>query len=381
MNRKQALIAFGLLAILALAGAAVVVSERSSWGPADSRAGRKVAPGLRISDVAEIAIRDAAGEIHLVRGKVEWTVAERAGFEADTNRVAGLLVKLAELKIVQSEPLPGDQRARFDLVVPEGKDAARPGTLLELKDAKGGTLARLLLGKKVLKGGAPASNAPGEAEASGRYLTAGGDGGTLLAVAEPLAEVESRPDLWLSKDLVRAEGAKSIASSRDGKPRWRVTRESESADWKFSGSGQKPDLQKATDLASSMGWINLVDVVADPLRVDTGLDHAVVVTAETFDGLSYTLRIGRPAGDNYYVKVAVAGEPRKTRTPAKNEKAEDRAKADKEFEERRKKLVERLERERKLDRWVYLVAKNAMAPLLRDRPGLLPEKKTAAKKG
>jgi len=380
MNRKQTLIALVMLAILAVAGAAVILSDRSSWGPADSRAGLKVAAGLRISDVAEIAIRDAAGELHLVRGRMQWTIRERAGFAADTNRVAELLVKLAELKIVQSEPLPADQRARFDLVEPKGKDVASAGTLLELKDAKGGTLAHLLLGKRIIKGGALASNAPGEAEASGRYLTAGGDAGTLLAVAEPLAEVESKPELWLLKDLVRAEGAKSIASSRDGKLRWKVTRGSESANWQFAGSGQKPDLQKATDLASSMGWVNLVDVVPDPDKVDTGLDHAIVVTAETFDGLSYTLQIGKQVGDNYYVKVAVSGEPGKVRTPVKNEKAEDKAKNDKEFEEGRKKLIERLEREKQLERWVYLVSKNGVAPLLRDRSGLLPEKKTPLRK-
>jgi len=77
--------------------------------------------------------------------------------------------------------------------------------------------------------------------------------------------------------------------------------------------------------------------------------------------------------------VAVAGEPDKTRKPAKNEKAEDKAKNDKEFEERRKKLVERLEHERQLVHWVYLVSKNGVAPLLRDRTGLMPEKKTSTK--
>ena len=381
MNRKQLLIALVLLAILAVASAAVILSDRSSWGPADSRAGQNITAGLRISDVAEIAIRDAAGELHLVRGKTEWNISERAGFAADTDRIAALLVKLAELKIVQSEPLPADQRARFNLVEPKEKGAPAAGAVLVLKDVKGGTLAHLLLGKRIVSGGALASNASAEANASGRYLTAGSDAGTLLAVAEPLAEVESTPSLWLPKELVRAERAKSIASSKDGKRRWRVTRESESADWKLSGSGQKPDLQKATDLASSMGWVNLVDVVADPGKVDTGLDHAVVVAAETFDGLSYTLRIGKQVGDNYYVKVAVTGEPRQARAPAKSEKAEDKTKGDKDFEERRKKLVERLEREKKLDRWVYLVAKSGVAPLLRDRPGLMPERKAPAKKG
>jgi len=93
------------------------------------------------------------------------------------------------------------------------------------------------------------------------------------------------------------------------------------------------------------------------------------------------LRVGKPVGENYYVKVAADGEPRKTRTPAKGEKAEDKAKNDKEFEERRKKLVEKVDREKKLERWTYLVAKNGLNPLLRDRPQLMPEKKKAAKKG
>jgi hypothetical protein len=379
VNRRQFFIALVALAVLAVLGAAVVLSDRSAWTAADSRAGQKAIPGLRLSEVAEIAILDPAGELHLARGETGWSVRERAGFAAETDRIAALLVKLAELKIVQSEPLPESQRARLELLEPKDK-AAGGGTLIELKDAKGGSLGRLLLGKKIVKSSPVASLSRGETEATGRYLTAGGEAGTMLAVGEPLTEVESKPELWLVKDLLRADGAKSISSSKDGRQRWSVTRETESADWKFAGSKEKPDLQKATDLASSLGWVNLVDVVADPAKADTGLDHAIVIRADTFDGISYTLTVGNKAGDNYYVRVAVAGEPRKTRTPAKGEKAEDKAKNDKEFEERRKKLIENVEREKKLERWTYLVAKNGLEPLLRDRPGLMPEKKKSAKK-
>ena len=379
MNRRQFFIALAALAVLAALGAAVVLSERSAWTAADSRAGQKAIAGLRLSEVAEIAIVDPAGELHLVRGESGWSVRERAGFAAETDRIAALLVKLAELKIIQSEPLPASQRARLELLEPKGK-VAGAGTLIELKDAKGGSLGRLLLGKKIVKSSPVASLSRGEAEATGRYLVAGGEAGTVLAVGEPLTEVESKPEQWLVKDLLRADGAKSISSSKDGKQRWSVARETESADWKFAGSKERPDLQKATDLASSLGWVNLVDVVAEPAKADTGLDHAIVIKADTFDGLSYVLRVGKQVGDNYYVKVAVAGEPRKTRAPAKGEKAEDKAKNDKEFEERRKKLLEKLERERRFERWTYLVAKNGLDPLLRDRAGLMPEKKKSAKK-
>lgn len=376
MNLRQFLITLAVLVVLAAAGGAVIVSDRSGWKSADSRAGQKVLPGLKISDVAEIAIRDTAGELHLVRGEAGWTVRERAGFAAETDRVAELLVKLVELKVVQSEPLPEAQRARLELVEP--KDKAGAGTVLELKDAKGANLARVLLGKKVMKSAPPTAFARAEGEASGRYVTAGSEAGTLLVVGEPLAQVESKPEPWLVKDIIRADGARSIAASKDGKLRWKVTRASESLDWKFA-DGAKPDLQKATDLASSFGWVNLADVVADPAKVDTGLARPVVVNADTFDGLTYTLRIGNRVGDNYYVGVAVSGEPRKTRMPAKGEKAEDKEKKDKEFEEGRAKLVERLAREKAMDKWTYLVSKNVVEPLLRERSGLLPEKK--AKKG
>ena len=77
MNRRQFFIALAVLAILAAAGAAVVLSDRSAWTAADSRAGQKAIPGLRLSEVAEIAIRDSSGELHLVRGETGWSVCER----------------------------------------------------------------------------------------------------------------------------------------------------------------------------------------------------------------------------------------------------------------------------------------------------------------
>jgi len=125
MNRRQFFIALAVLAVLAAAGAAVVLSDRAAWTAADSRAGQKVIAGLRLSEVAEIAILDPAGELHLARGEAGWSVRERAGFAAETDRIAALLVKLAELKIVQSEPLPESQRARLELFESKDKAGAR----------------------------------------------------------------------------------------------------------------------------------------------------------------------------------------------------------------------------------------------------------------
>jgi hypothetical protein len=374
MSRKQFLLILAVLAVLAAAAAGVALSDRSAWSSADARAGQKALPGLKISEVAEIAIRDASGELHLRRGPSGWTLRERADFAADTDRVAAMLVKLAEVKVVQSEPLVESQRARLELVEPKDK-VAGAGTAVELKDAKGAVLGRLLLGKKIMKGSAMASLGRPEADATGRYLVAGGDQ-TVLAVGDPLLQAEAKPRDWLVKDLLRVEGTKTVTSSKG----WTATRNTEGMDWKLAGSSQGPDLQKATDLASSLGWVNLVDVVADPAKADTGLDHPVTIQAQTFDGVKYTLDIGKPVDSNYYLRIAVAGEPAKTRPAVKGENAEDKAKNDKVFEERRKKLVEKVDGEKKLAAWTYLVSKTSVDPLLRDRAQLMPEKKKPAKK-
>ena len=374
MSRKQFLLILAVLVVLAAAAGGVALSDRSYWSSADARAGQKALPGLKISEVAEIAIQDASGGLHLRRGPSGWTIRERADFAADTDRVAGMLVKLAEVKVVQSEPLVESQRARLELVEPKDK-AAGAGTAVELKDAKGAVLGRLLLGKKIMKGSAMASLGRPEADATGRYLVAGGDQ-TVLAVGDPLLQAEAKVQDWLVKDLLRVEGTKTVTSSKG----WTATRNTEGMDWKLAGSGQGPDLQKATDLASSLGWVNLVDVVADPAKADTGLDHPVTIQAQTFDGLKYTLNVGKQVDSNYYLRFAVAGEPAKTRPAVKGEKAEDKAKNDKAFEERRKKLVEKVDGEKKLAAWTSLVSKTSVDPLLRDRAQLMPEKKKPARK-
>ena len=381
MNRKQFLVSLAVLVVLAAAAAAVVLSDRSAWNTVETRTGQKIVPGLKIADVAEVAIQDSSGQLHLVRGADGWKVRERADFPADTARIGELLLKLAELKAVQSEALPAGERARLELLEPKVKGAAGAGVALELKDGKGAVLGRLILGKQIFKSAEVASLGSGRPEASGRYVLAGDDAATMLAVAEPLAQVESKPDPWLVKELIRVDVAKSIASTgKDGRRRWTVSRKSDGADWTFSDSKGKPDLQKATDLSSSLGWIDLVDVVPDPAKVDTGLDHGVAIKAETFDGITYTLRVGNAAGQNYYLGFQVEGEPAKQRVAPKGEKAEDKARNDKSFEDRRKKLVEQIEREKRLSRWTYLVAKNSIEPLLRDRTQLLPEKKKSIKK-
>lgn len=374
MNRKQ----FGILVIalvaLAAAGAWIVRSQGEAWKPADARIGQKLLAGLKLEDVAEIGFRDTQGALTLARLDGAWVARERADFSADPDRVRELLLALADLKIVQAEPIAEAQRTRLELADPGA--AAGAGTLLELKDGAGKPIARLLLGKKVTARTAAAGPSPEQGVPTGRYVMQGTETGSVVLVSDPLATAEAKPEAWLAKDLIRAEGVRSItATGPDGKERFSLSRNSDGYDWKLGGGGN-PDLQKAQDAVGALQGMNLVDVVADPASAAAGLERPMVIKARTLDGTAYTLRVGSKTADNrYFISISVGGELAVARTAGKGETVEEKEKQDKAYAENRARLEEKLVREKKFERWTYLVARTAVEPLLRERAQLLVEKK------
>jgi hypothetical protein len=376
MSGKQFLVVLAILVALIAVGAGILWSDRSSWQQTDARVGQRLISGLKVSEIAEIRIQDAAGSVTLAKSDDEWRVRERGDFAADVNVIRDLLLKLVEAKVVQSDPLPESQRARLQLQAPKSPSDKDAGTILELKDGSSKSIARLLFGKKVLKQseGGPAAGVP-----SGRYVLSA-DGKSVEAVNDPLSQIESKPTTWLAKDLLKIERIKSIAAQgKDGKSRWNITRDNENADWKFVGASDKPDNSKVQDVVSSLYSLNLEDVLTD--SKDAGLAEAVTVRVDTFDGPVYQIRIGNKSGDKgYFTAVNVSGDLIKTREAVKGETPEQKEKLDKDFEERIRKLEQALKRDRTLEKWVFVVQKSPIDPLLRERAQFLAEKKPAAGK-
>jgi len=117
---------------------------------------------------------------------------------------------------------------------------------------------------------------------------------------------------------------------------------------------------KANAAAYSLASVELADVLGKETKPEeTGLSAPTVLTANTFDGLTYTLRLGALKGENYPATLAVAGE-------AKPE--------GKDAEERAKKLAERLPRERALATYTLLIPKSRLEDALKPRAELLARK-------
>jgi hypothetical protein len=148
---------------------------------------------------------------------------------------------------------------------------------------------------------------------------------------------------------------------------WKIERSGDNADWKLAGArgDEKLDISKANAASYSLSLIELADIApADAKPEDSGLDKPTVVTAATLDGLTYTLKIGKLSGDNYYATVAIAGD-------AKPE--------GKDAEERLKKINERLPRERSLAAYTLLVPKSKLEDVVRKRAELLARKEEKKK--
>jgi len=360
MNARVA----GVLVVLliALGGGALLVRQQQSaprsGGP--ETLGQPLLKGLQAAQVATISIRQPKGAITIAKKDERWTIAERGGFPADVDKVRDFVVKAIALKVGQSEPVGEKDRARLQL------DAG--GTAIEFLGADGKPLARLTAGRKYFKS---EPENPEKANGDGRYVALPGDEKRVVVVGDPLVQATTRSADWISKAGFAAEKVKAMeVRAADGATTgssWRIERSGDNADWKLAGArgDEKLEVTKANAASYSLSLIELADVApADARPEETGLDKPMVVTATTLDGLTYTLKLGKLAADNYYATVAIAGEPKPD---------------GKDAQERLKKINERLPREKALAAYTLLIPKSKLEDVVRKRADLL-EKKAEKKK-
>jgi hypothetical protein len=372
MNRKQFFILLIAVVVLGGAGLALVWQDIAAYRASGARIGAKLLPDLKIADVAEIRLQDEKNHVTLVRQEKHWVVQERGGYPASFQEISDLMIKLVELKVTQSEQVGASLWPRLDLAEPGKGKADGAGTAVDFRDAKGKSLARLVLGKKVLKKD-PLNPLPAAKDGvpAGRYVRVEGGKDTVVVVSDPLNAAEATPGRWLNKEFFKADRIRSLAVGPDGAaPSWKITRAEEWGQWKFAAGGGTLNPSAAVMAVNKLGSLSFRDVAVDPKPKTDG--KPIVVAAETFDNLVYTVRLAKNAGsEDYLVNFSVTGEPPKSRVPEKGEKPEEAARRDKEFAESRKRLEDRIAFERALGKWTYVVSRRELEPLLANRSDMV----------
>jgi hypothetical protein len=373
MNRKTFLILIILLVVLGGAGLALFWQDLSAWRSTGTKIGSKPFEKLPVNEVAQIRLYDGQGEVTLALKDGRWVVRQRGDYGASVQEIGDLLVKLPDLKVVQTENVGATLLPRLNLVAPgkadkadakaDAKKAEGAGTELELSDQSGKVIGTLLLGKKYVK--IEPSPLPIKQETPvGRYVLSPGSP-TVLVLSDALKNADAKPAQWLAREFFKAERIKSLAASGDG-AQWKIARKAEYDPWKFADGGGELDPSKAVAAVNALAGLTFADVAPD-VKAEA-FDKPRTLIAETYDNLVYTIRIAKkPGGDDYYLAVAVSGTPARARVPEKGEKPADKERLDQQFDESLKKLDARLKLEQGLAAWTYVVAAKTLEPLIKTR--------------
>lgn len=356
MNARLAAVLVVLLAVLG-GGAVLVYQQRGAQQPeAAGELGQPVLKGLQAADIATIVIREAGTTLTLQRREAAWAIVERAGFPADLEQVRRLVLSVLGLKVGQTEGIGDKDRARMQL------DAS--GTRLEFRGADGSALATLVVGKKYFK--REPRNAEREA-GDGRFVLLPEAPDTVYVVADPLPLATAASAPWVAKTGFGAEKVRSMEVTYPGGAKWRIARAGDDADWKLTPlyAGEKLDVIRANSASYSLNRVEIADVARPGLGTnETGLDKPITVVASTFDGLTYTLKLGKARGEDLYAMLWISGEPKATGPDAA---------------ERGKQLAERLPREKALAGHMLLISRAKFEDVLKKRAELLERKETGKK--
>jgi hypothetical protein len=394
MNKRQVII----LWVIAIAlGAAVTVTKLMQKDTAKSATSRS--PGQTLfesfpaTDVSTVDIQGSAGSVTLAKKDGNWAVAQREDYPANAGYVNEFLRTLGELKVTRGMEAGPSFAPRFGMDESASKAEDR-GLTATFKDAAGKEVARVSLGKNI-ESGADAGPMGGGASV-GRYIRNHADDSGFYAVSEMFPSINAEPARWLADGFISPEKIKSITLSQKGKeePAWKLTRDTEEAEFKLEGAAGSEVLDTATTtpLKSLFSFARFEDIVpSDKLAERSGeVAEKRSAVIETFEGFKYTVTITPakakpapppaisanpetppPAADNMLLTVTVAADLPKERKKEDGEKPEDAKTKDSAFTERMKTLNEKLEKEKALAGRTFEVAKSTVESLLKERADLL----------
>ncbi len=379
MKANQILLLIVLVVVVGIGGLMLNRKQSASWSGGTAGSERLLAKLPVGEELAQVTIQKGTNTVTLAKQGDAWRVKERGDYPANFADISSAIIKLRDLKPVQTEQVGPSQLGRLELLPPGvGSNTA---TRVEFRDAGGKVLETVLLGKTQMReekqmsqfGGGDMGGFP-----AGRWLMVGDAKDQVSLVSDPLANFAPTPGQWLSKDFIKVEKIKSITVTQpDATNSWSVSRTNESgSDWVLAGA--KPDEALDSSKTSGFGYAlsspSFNDVVAEAEVAALGLDKPTVIRVETFDGFDYTLKVGAKRDDNVPLAIAVSANLPKERQAAADEKPEDKAKLDQEFAEQTKTLSDKLATEKAYEKWIYLVSNWTLDSLLKTRSELLQAK-------
>ncbi|MEI7658445.1 MAG: DUF4340 domain-containing protein [Phycisphaerae bacterium] len=295
MNSKTLLVIAG--STLALVGAAtwLTSSRTTTFAPVAAASQQRLFPGLadRAGEVAKIVITRGGRQTVVVRegDGPAWKVESLAGYPAKFDALRPLVAGLAEATLTEAKTSKPDLYPRLE--VEDASGAAAKSTQVTLLDAKGATMADLVVGK--METGVPSSdpfNPPPSDGVQRRYVRKTGDAQSWLArieitpPAEALELVE-RNVLEIRNERVKAATI-TLPASGDKPPEVVSVSRASDKETAFAianiPAGMKPkDEFAASRVAQALSYLTL-EGVKPAAEINFAAPEAVKGLFECFDG-------------------------------------------------------------------------------------------------
>lgn len=303
----------GLVVLAIVTGVAVVLAGLALWQRASlgtpNFAAVRMFPALetKLDDVTAISIVTKSASFNVVRdAQNHWILPDKNKYPADFNTVRKTVLGLAELDLVEPRTAREDWQDELGLKLPKAGGA---GAVVTLKDAKGETLASVVVGK-------PAEGA----SAGGRqaiYVRRPDESQTYVArgnFSPPTGEAQ-----WLNKAFVDfARDRIKTASLKPFKGRPYTVTRAKPGDENFIVVEALPRGRVLRSESEPNGIGNaLLGVSFDDVKPASELDfrNAAHADYQTFDGL--TLRFRLIEKDNeFWTTVDAVAEPAAAAPPA-----------------------------------------------------------------
>lgn len=274
MTQKQTTI-LGLVTLVAVLAAVWLLLGKATDSSDASLRGRALFPDLadRLNAVATIRIAQQGIATTLERDGARWHIAEKGGYRADPAKVRELLVALLDAEIRQVKT---DDPALYGRIgLGEGE------TRIELSDDAGESILSLAAGKRQYRRGAFLSFVrPGDRPRS--YLV------------DSLPELKAEASTWLPDTILEIARLRLASVTVEHPEDADIVIRRDSPEGEFELADMREDeqyigYQPAGRLATAVSTLRIEDV-RPAGEVDLGAPRAVL-TLETFDGLTVTMRL------------------------------------------------------------------------------------------
>jgi hypothetical protein len=402
MKSKQLII---LVAILAAAGIAAALKMRSrdaAIGGKPQEVGSRILKGFEPEGVAGITISDGKDSVEVAFKDGKWVLPSRDGFPASLTAVNELRDAAHQLKVLSVQNVGASQLGRLQLREPASDvPEAERSKMVSFRDSAGKDTITFFAGKT----SEPKSDGGMNFNAGPRpqFVRVKGTDGIVYQAVQGFASLNATVKSWLDKEsFFKVEKLKSIAvTGPTPEESWKVFREAEGGELKLDAAkdGEEFDATKAAGPGGAFAYAAFEDLAPAADKEKAALDkptHTAVI--ETFDGITYTVKVGAKAAaaaaadaaaaENYYLSFSADGKLAEQRTPPAPDKdgkptetEEQKKAADEAFAKDLQKKKEKLAAEQSHKDRIFVVTKYTLDGVMKKRADFLKEKATPAAPG